>query len=217
MGGGQDRRRAVIFDFDGTIADSLPAVIAVFEDLTGQPKKFGPKQVNKLRALSLPELLVELKVPKWRVPLLLFRGRRMLRKHLTGIPVHAGMPIMLEMLQAQGILMYILSSNSTENVREYLRWHKLSQYFSGVYGGASLVGKAPRLLKLIEKEGLETKNSWYVGDETRDVSAARAVGLHIVSVTWGFNTRKALAAKKPDALADTAEDLLQILKDAWKK
>jgi len=210
-------KKAVIFDFDGTIADSLQSIVSVFEELTKRPKKLTPAQINKLRALSLPELSLELKVPKWKMPILVLRGRRMLREHLHGIPVHAGMALVLEMLKEQDAKLYIVSSNSTENVKNYLEWHKLDKFFDGVYGGASLLGKARLLLKLIDRERLELNETWYVGDEMRDVSAARAVGLKIASVTWGFNDRGSLESKQPDAVVDTAEQLLKALKSSWKK
>lgn len=214
---GNPGQRAVIFDFDGTIADSLPAIIAVFEDLTGRSERFTTEQIEAMRELSIPQLMQELKVPKWKAPYLVVRGRQMLKAHLHGIHVHEAMADAIKELHERAIPLYVLSSNSTENVRSYLRWHKLERYFSGVYGGASIWGKAPRLLKLIEEMGVDVAHSWYVGDETRDVTAARAVGLNVASVTWGYNTRAALEAKGPDAVVDTAAELLSTLKVLWKK
>ena len=215
---GAGSKRAVIFDFDGTIADSLPAILAVFKDLTGQsPEQFTADEIELMRDLSVPDLMKRLGVPKWKMPYLLLRGRRLIGAHMHGIPVHPGMADTVKALHEHGIPLYVLSSNSTQNVQSYLRWHKLSDYFTGVYGGASLLGKAPRLLKLIEEGGLGVANSWYVGDETRDVSAAHAVGLHVASVSWGYNTRAALELKKPDAVVDTAAELLKELKRIWKK
>lgn len=211
------RKRAVIFDFDGTIADSLHAIVQVFEDLTGRPGYYTEEQISSFRDLHLPELIKALEVPKWKVPILMFRGRRMLRAHMHGIAVHAGVADMLEYLHGKGVPLYILSSNSTENVQKYLQWHKLSHCFAGVYGGVSLLGKAPRLAKLIETENLSLPGSWYVGDETRDIAAARSVGLHIASVTWGYNTRTTLEQKAPDAVVDTAKDLQAALGGLWKK
>jgi phosphoglycolate phosphatase-like HAD superfamily hydrolase len=216
-GADADRQRAVIFDFDGTIADSLRAVIDVFEDLTGRTERFTNEQIEAFREFSLPELMRELKIPKWKVPILLLRGRTMMHQHLHGIPVHQGMAKALEQLHADGIPLYVLSSNSTENVESYLAWHKLSHLFAGAYGGASLLGKAPRLLKLIDEQHIDVTRSWYVGDETRDVSAARAVGLHSASVAWGYNTYRALEHKGPDVIAETAEELVSKLESVWKK
>lgn len=212
-----NRQRAVIFDFDGTIADSLRAVIDVFEDLTGRGDRFSDEQIEAFRELSLPELLRELRIPKWKVPVLLLRGRTMMHQHLHGIPVHQGMATALEQLHKDGIPLFVLSSNSTENVESYLAWHKLSHLFSGVYGGASLLGKAPRLLKLIDEQHIDVTRSWYVGDETRDVSAARAVGLNSCSVAWGYNTYAALERKGPDVLVESAHELVSKLESVWKK
>jgi len=210
-------KRAVIFDFDGTIADSLPAFVQVFEDLTSRPERFTPSQVEELRDLSVLDLMKALHVSRWKAPLLLFRGRRMLRAHMTGITLHEGIAEVIKNLHADDIPLYVLSSNSTENVRNYLRHHKLIQYFMGVYGGASVFGKAPLILRLIQREKIDIAKSWYVGDEMRDVSAARAVGLHIASVSWGFNTHAALASKEPDVIVDTAKELQEAIESIWKK
>jgi phosphoglycolate phosphatase-like HAD superfamily hydrolase len=213
-----DRQRAVIFDFDGTIADSLAAVVMVFEDMTrGRHGHYTPEEVEGMREMSLGELLKAIRLPKWKVPLLMLRGRKMLREHLQDIAIHKGMLDAIRKLHEDGILLYVLSSNSTENVETYLKRHRLSGYFSGVYGGASLLGKAPQLLKLIDRAHIDVERSWYVGDETRDVSAARSVGLKVASVTWGYNNRIALERKEPDALVDTAPALVKTLERAWKK
>jgi phosphoglycolate phosphatase len=210
-------KRAVIFDFDGTIADSLPAVIQVFEELTKRPERFTPQQVEEYRDLSIPELLRALKVPRWKALFLLTRGRKLLHHHLHGIPLHQGITELIKKLHTDDIPLYVLSSNSTENVHAYVRRHDLQQYFVGAYGGAGGLGKAPRILKLIENEELDVAHSWYVGDELRDISAARAVGLKCASVTWGYNTHSVLALKKPDALVDTPAQLLKVLETSWKK
>ena len=210
-------KRGIIFDFDGTIADSLPAIIGVAEDLMHRPTPYTAQEIDAMRDLSIPDLLKALGIPRWKAVILLFRGRRMLKQHMHGIPVHKGMREVIESLHAQGVPLYVLSSNSTENVQKYLQWHQLSHYFQNVYGGVSMLGKAPRLLQLLETEGLETVGTWYVGDEMRDVSAARSVGLHIATVTWGYNTSAALKNKQPDAVVDTAEQLSKVLKAAWKK
>jgi phosphoglycolate phosphatase len=202
-------KRAVIFDFDGTLADSLPAVIGVFSELIGKQEPFTDEEVAHYRHFSPLELAAEFKVPKWKIPMLVIKGRNMLQKHLKDIHPHPGIHHVLEALQAADVSMYILSSNSTENVNDYLQHHKLSGYFKAAYGGASVLGKAPRLHKLIDTEKIDIATSWYVGDETRDIIAAHAVGLRCASVTWGYNSRESLKLKEPDILVDTPEELLK--------
>ena len=50
----------------------------------------------------------------------------------------------------------------------------------------------------------------YVGDEARDMEAARRAGVHSVGVTWGFNNRSALEKANPEKLVDKPKDLLKL-------
>jgi phosphoglycolate phosphatase len=65
--------------------------------------------------------------------------------------------------------------------------------------------------KIIKLERLDKDACIYVGDETRDIEAAHRAKLPIVSVTWGFNSKKILVKYKPDFLANQPNDLLKIL------
>ncbi|MFA5004156.1 MAG: HAD hydrolase-like protein [Candidatus Saccharimonadales bacterium] len=208
---GRNENPVVILDFDGTIVDSLPAVIKVFEDISKHPRRFSPKQIEAFRNLSLPELANNLKIPKWKIPWLLFRGRRMMRSHLRSIKIHPGMEDAIKKLDANSIKLYILSSNSEQNVRKYLQWHGLDRYFLGIYGGAGLLGKAPKLAKLVKRERIVAGRTWYIGDETRDVLAAKTVGLHSGAVTWGYNTSKALVAKDPERIFNTPIEIVKAI------
>lgn len=210
-------KRGIIFDFDGTLADTFPAVIEVFEDVTRQPRPLTKAEIQQFKHLSGPELLEVFRVPKWKVPYLFFRGRRMLRAHMNDVKPHAGMAEVIRELHGMGIPLYIVSSNSSENISTYLKKYGLSEYFDAIYGSASPFAKARKLLKLIGRENLDIENSWCVGDETRDVIAAHTIGVHIASVSWGYNSRESIEAKKPDVIVDTANELLQVLKDTWKK
>ena len=60
------------------------------------------------------------------------------------------------------------------------------------------------------KQALHPSNVLYVGDEVRDIEAAKKAGIRIAAVTWGYNSKKALEAYKPDYLVTKPEELLQI-------
>jgi phosphoglycolate phosphatase-like HAD superfamily hydrolase len=208
---------AVIFDFDGTIADSLRAVIKVFEDLTKRPNRFSDAEIEEMKHKDLLQIALELHIPKWKIPWLIFRGRRMFHNHMRSVKVCPGMPDIIADLHKQNIPLFVLSSNSRENVQKYLRWHDLDGYFTEIYGGAGLLGKTRSLFRLFKKEGVTAEGSWYIGDETRDIIGAHAAGLRIISVSWGYNSRQALSAREPDILVDTPKELSDALKRVWKK
>jgi phosphoglycolate phosphatase-like HAD superfamily hydrolase len=204
-------KRAVVFDFDGTIVDSLKAVIKVFEDVTKRPHRFTPEEIEELQHKDPLQIALELNVPKWKIPWLLVKGRRMFRDHMRSMTVHIGMPEVIRTLHESGVPLYVLSSNSKSNVQKYLRWNDLNGYFTNVYGNAGLLGKTRKLHILFKNEKLDPTTSWYIGDETRDIIGAHGAGLKVIAVSWGYNSRTALADKKPDALVDTPSEILTIL------
>lgn len=208
--------QAVVFDFDGTIVDSLSAVIKVCEDLMRRPKRFTPEEIEELKHKDPLQIALELNIPKWKIPWLLMKGRRMFRNHMRSIDIHDGMPDIIKSLHEAGVPLYVLSSNSKANVQRYLQWHGLDGYFKDIYGGAGVLGKSRKLFALFKKEKLEPSECWYVGDETRDITAAHLVGMKIVSVSWGYNSRLALADKDPDVLVDTPAELKRALSAARK-
>ena len=203
--------KAVIFDFDGTIVDSLHAVIKVFEDVTKRTHRFTPEEIEELQHKDPLQIALALNIPKWKIPWLLLKGRRMFRDHMRSVDVHEGMAEVIKELHGRDITMFVLSSNSRSNVKKYLKWHDLDGYFTEVYGNAGLLGKARKLHQLFRQEKVNPKGSWYVGDETRDIVSSHAVGLKVIAVSWGYNSRLALKEKDPDKLVDEPAQILSIL------
>jgi phosphoglycolate phosphatase len=201
---------AIIFDFDGTISDS-------FDFLTGflaAEAKAGPlsdAQKRELRSLSMAAMARHLGCGWWKLPLLLFKGRRQMGKVIDQLKPFSGMSEVIEKLHAEGHELFIVSSNSVGNVRAFLCHHGLYEYFLETYGGIGLFGKAPALRKLLREQHLKARNAIYIGDELRDVQSAQSIKLPVIAVTWGFARPADIVALKPTAVAETPADLLRIL------
>ncbi|PSN17076.1 carotenoid oxygenase [filamentous cyanobacterium CCP5] len=204
----------LVFDFDGTIADSLEAIVAMSNRLAPQyglpPASL--EDVSELRDLSFNQLMRRIDVPL--VPL--FRLLRRVRRELQAeIPRLSPIPEMAETLQTlsqQGQVMGILTSNSAENVRIFLRIHQLESSFEFIQGNASIFGKSRIIKRLIRQRSLSPAELIYVGDETRDIEASRRAGVPVAAVTWGFSTRRALVKNSPTYVVDRPAELLTIVK-----
>jgi phosphoglycolate phosphatase len=203
--------RTIIFDFDGTIADSLDLIIEIFRSLVPGKDDVSSSQIETLRNLSIHHIANTLGVPMWKVPLLVRRGRKVMRRQLDEVTVFDGLPDVLKRFHEQGYVMHVLSSNSNDTLRVFLERHNLAAYFTSINGGIGLFGKKRAIRGLCKRNNIPLSSAWYVGDELRDIVAAKKAGVRIVAVGWGFNHPKALEEMKPDALALTPSDLFRII------
>jgi phosphoglycolate phosphatase-like HAD superfamily hydrolase len=210
--------KAVIFDFDGTIADSFEYVVAFLQTEARDQTIFSSEQKAGLRKMSMKRLALRLGVPVWRLPLLYFRGRRVMREHMEDVRPFPGMEAVIKKLHADGYRLFIVSSNSTKNIRHFLRRHELAGYFTAVRGGAGVAGKSSLIQQLRLRHRLHKGATWYVGDETADVVAAARAGIRCLAVGWGFADPDKLRQLGPEAFAQRVEDVPNILMEGeWKK
>ncbi|GAB4215235.1 MAG: HAD family hydrolase [Synechococcales cyanobacterium] len=204
----------VLFDFDGTIADTLPHLWQIGERLATEAGYDDLPDLEDLRQLSSREILRTLQIPLLHIPLLVRRLRREMRQEMHHIPVCPGMKPMLESLFRRGWILGIVTSNSSRNVRAFLEHHQLGHWFSLLHSESSLLSKSRVLQRVLQQQHWSVQDVVYVGDETRDVEAARAAGMKVVAVTWGFNSEAALTRVTPQALARDPQELLAIL-ESW--
>lgn len=202
----------LLFDFDGTLADTLPTVIAISNRLAPQ-YGYAPTtsaEVEQLRNTSSRDILRSSRVARWHVPCLLWRLSRELRSELASIGWIPGIQPALIQLQQDHHLLGIVTSNSARNVQQFLGDRQGDQYFSVVKAGVSILGKQRVLKRLLWKHNWNPSQVLYIGDEVRDIEAARAAGVRSGAVTWGFNTQAVLYAAQPDFLLEEPQQLLGV-------
>ena len=205
--------QTIFFDFDGTIADTLNKFVKLFNHLAIE---FGyrvasPEDIDKMRNLSSTEILKFSAVPLWQVPFLIRRLKKELNREIQFLTPIPGMKATLQQLKARGIKLGILTSNSQENVAKFLQQNDMEDLFDTVFAGASILGKHKVLRKILRQENLQPQELVYVGDETRDIDAARKSGVRAIAVGWGFNLPQALEARHPDFLVREPRELIQVL------
>ncbi len=134
-------------------------------------------------------------------------------QRLKEIAPFKGMPGVIEKLNAEGHELFIMSSNSKRNIKKFLKQHHLSTYFVDIKGGVGVFGKPRALRRLLRGNSLDIAASFYIGDETRDVEAAQAVGTRSIAVLWGFARGEALVNHQPSATAAQPDDIIKILEE----
>ncbi len=205
--------KVVIFDFDGTLADTLETLLAITNRLAvefGYPQT-DMEMVKQLQHLSSRDIIRQSKIPIIRIPFLLRRLKTDLHREIHRVSVFPGMADALNDLHRHGHVLGIVTSNSTDNVHAFLKTHQLDHLFDFVYSGATIFGKHRVIRRLLKQKGFDEGQVIYVGDETRDIESAIKVPIQIASVTWGFNSRPVLAQHRPNYLIDEPHELVQIV------
>lgn len=201
----------LLFDFDGTLVDSLTLQLQIFNQVAAE---FNLPQIKDsdlpaLKKRPLPSLLREYRISPWR----LARLRRQVIQGLTArISELAWLPGMQELLPklATAYRLGVVSSNQQELIAKFLAQEKVD-CFSFIHTHGNLMSKVRLLKSVLKKEKLTKTECLYIGDEIKDVISCRQIGLPVAAVSWGVNEHAALAAAQPDYLLSRVKDLANLL------
>jgi len=203
----------ILFDFDGTLANSLEHIYEIYNRIAPE---YGCVQIDeegrKIVAGGKPqELMKEYGISPQKLAVLVLRVRREMRKDITRLQPIPGIEEALSRLSKKGYPMGIVTSNDRENVLLFLKNNRLERFFDFVYTGKSLFGKDKVFARLFRQRGLSPAGVVYIGDETRDVEACKKIGIPMIAVTWGMNNKTILASMKPEGIADSPDELPDLI------
>jgi phosphoglycolate phosphatase len=196
-----------IFDLDGTLADSLPWFRQVLNEVAREFdfRPLTPDEIEQMRRSSSRDILKRLDVPLWKVPRIATHMRAMKRQALRDIPLFAGVPDMLRTLAQDGIRLALVSSDNEANTR--LQLGDSARLISDYACGASLFGKAAKFKRVVKRAGVAPSQAIAIGDEMRDLEAARAAGIAFGGVAWGYAEPEALRTLGPEEWFDAVADI----------
>jgi phosphoglycolate phosphatase len=207
-------QKVIIFDFDGTIADTVDALVSITNSLA---QRFGyipisREELSILRNLTSREILKYSGISAFKVPFLVKRVKSELKNKIKDLKPIPGIREALIALRNQGHRLGIITSNSKENVTEFLQVNELENLFEFIHSGVTIFGKTTIINNLLRQKQLKTQEVIYVGDETRDVESSKKANIKVIAVTWGFNSQEALAKEKPDFLIHEPQELVEVIK-----
>ena len=193
--------RLVVLDFDGTLADSFDWFCSVLNGVADRYRfrRVEAHEVEDLRRQGARAIVAHLGIPRWKLPLIARHMHALAARDAAQIALFPGVPDMLAALAEAGVPLAILSSNRAETVRRVLRPDNAAR-IDAYACGASIFGKARRLRALLARRGVAPERALCIGDEIRDLEAARALGCPFGAVAWGYTDPQTLAALGPEHL-----------------
>ncbi|MGD9568980.1 MAG: HAD-IA family hydrolase [Sedimentibacter sp.] len=203
----------VFFDFDGTLADTEEVNFVIYQKLAEKYnlRNITIDELGHLKKMSARELMAYVELKKRYLPFILKRGKNLLKHDIKNIkPCKSDMFSTVQQLKCMGIQTAIITTNSKINVQIFLEENN-ADIFDFV-ASSSMFGKETKMKKIIRKEKLALDEVLYVGDEIRDIHAAKNTGIHIASVAWGYNTVESLKKHKPEYIIYEPPELIDICK-----
>ena len=202
-------KKYIILDFDGTIADTFKLTEEIADKILERYSVVIDDQEAK--RIGLRRTIIKSKFPKWQIPKFLADLREKLNLRINEVKLFPEMHEVLKCL-AKNYNLGILASNTEDNIKKVLQNNEILDLFSFIYSGSSLFGKHRVLKKLYKKYRIFNEDVIYVGDEDRDIQAAKKARTKVIAVTWGYNFEELLIAERPDYLVRETKQLLEILK-----
>lgn len=179
--------RLAMFDFDGTLADSLPFLLSVFNALA-ERHRFQPidtSRADEVRHYTVHEMMRHVGMPAWKLPAVARSFMALMKDSADQVTLFDGVAEAIATLTASGVQLAIVSSNSEHNVRHILG-AEVAAHFDRFECGMSVLGKARRLRQVVKASGLAPAEAIYVGDHGADAQAAHKVGVAFGAVSWGY-------------------------------
>jgi phosphoglycolate phosphatase len=203
--------RLAIFDFDGTLADSFPFFIRVFNQLAQQHgfKEIEPELVPDFRHYNARQMMEHVGMPSWKLPFVAKSFISLMQQNAASISLFEDIDDLLLHLADKGVALAIVSSNSYDNISQILgpANTKLIRHFDC---GMSIFGKSSRIRKVLKKAGVSEREAIYIGDQTTDLEAARKEKVAFGAVSWGYGTIESLRELSPEEEFDNVSAIKRI-------
>lgn len=205
----------VLFDFDGTIADSEESIVEVYNKIADKFSfnRISHEEYKLLNSSTIKEKLKILGVPYYR---LFFMGGldyefyTLYRDYLDDISIFDGMKEILHRLKYSGFKLSIITSNSRDNILLFLKKNDLL-IFEDIHSARGLFGKNKIFGKYLKKHGLRSTEVVYVGDELRDIIACKKANIDMIAVNWGLDSEELLKSGQPEYLVGDCREIFDIV------
>ncbi|MCM3789499.1 HAD hydrolase-like protein [Domibacillus sp. 8LH] len=202
--------KCIIFDFDGTLSDSIQIFIKAYNDFAEKEgyNQVSIEELDDLKKMSIPERCRHLNFPMRSIPFAAPKLYRFIRESKASLPLFPGIKQMLDELSSRGIHIAIISSNASDIINHCLKSNGI-HYIHDIFSSKYIFSKDKMIKKLLKQYNYSREEVFYVGDEQRDIDACMKSGLRAVWASWGYDhesliSGEASKAAVPDDIVDFA-------------
>jgi pyrophosphatase PpaX len=208
--------KGIVFDLDGTLVDSLSVTFDAFNHgiMKMGGRKHTPSEIMAYFGPGEGEIFARI-VGKHNAEAAYEACRNYTDEHLGQVPLHAGVPELLEKLKSKGIPISIFTGRSWVTTEMILKHHRLLDRFITIVSNdhVNCPKPSPEGLHLaLTRMKVEPTAALYVGDSPMDMIASQRAGSRGIGALWDLQAeRHLLEQHDPYHLAQKPNDILEVM------
>ncbi|MFB4322024.1 HAD-IA family hydrolase [Priestia sp. BR_2] len=205
-------KKVILFNFNGTITNTKFLAIDMYNEIAEKQgyKKISEEDVPYLSALSIRNRCKILNLPLYKMPLVGIAIKRRFQQYIPNLEPVPGMKDTLRLLKQGGYKIGFTTSNNQVVLNEFLINNSIN-IFDYSYFSFSPLSKSKDISSFLKKYDLKKENVVYVGDELRDIKAAKKNGLFCIAVSWGFDSVELLNTGRADKVITQPKEIIDVL------
>jgi phosphoglycolate phosphatase len=216
----ENKFKLIIFDFDGTLADSAPGIHATANAMAkiyGEPP-VSMKKVTREVGTGLDNFIAGIfprQLKKYSMQNMIKTYRHIYdKKFMAGLIIFPEVKETLAYLHGKGIKLAVVSNKLKRYVVDINKRMGIQKYFDVVLGSADVKKKKPDpypINLLVKKYGVKKAETMLVGDSKYDMEAGHRAGVHKFFLTYGYAVRKEVEKFKPDSVTSRFADIKELV------
>lgn len=207
--------KLIIFDFDGTLADSNSLVLKLTKERFDE-FEIGVESIESIKEKGLVKTLSDAGVSYFRMPGVVSDLQEIMYERVGKVKIFPGMETLVRRLKREGFVLTVLTHNKKKTVERFVKENGL--VFDGIYDTSIFFKKHRKMKKIMRKHGFSKKETIAVGDQPGDIEAGKRVGIETVAVDWGLYGEKALLKTEPDKIVSDPFEIYDfIIKESLKE
>jgi phosphoglycolate phosphatase len=206
----------ILFDFDGVLADTRADMLRFAQEVCdelGVKHTVVEKDLSELEVMSFATLGRACETPAELVDEFVRRCTGKFAVSKSPPAIFDGLVEVVGRL-AESHVLAIVTGNTEANVRAFVKEHGLEACIRAVYGLDTPGSKVEKILSAKHCFAAEGETVFMVGDSVSDVRAAREAGVISIAVVWGHQSVARLVEARPDHVAHSPEELIEITQSA---
>ena len=204
----KQEQNLLIFDLSGTLCDTRPFILKTLNSLG---KKYGLEKVTDgalYKDMESRIMYKKIGIRWYNVVPIMLAMNKALERNVLKIKPFSDIKSIFKLINSRNWKIGIVTSSSMKFANSFIKKNNIENV-RFILSGNLLVSKK-YLLKYVSSH-TQAKNIIYVGDETRDIKAAKANNMKTIAVTWGFHSKELLESYTPDYIVDSPTQVIDIL------